>query len=167
MLDSVKRKPAARGARRALALALASLLVCAAAALAATPLKGAVFTGTSSGGNKIKFSITSDGSAISSYKFVAHTTCSNGEAGSVFYRKTGAEPSIPISSKGRFALTRHERSTIHDSKSKRNIAGTFTDAISGRFTGRRKASGTIRIRFQATKGKLHCDTGSTPFTAHA
>lgn len=164
MPASIIRRSPLRRLRRAVPLALAALLACAAVALAAHPLNGGKYAGKG-GAYSVRFRVTGDGKALSAYFFQAHIACQNGASGQVHYKKTSGEPSIKVDGRGQFSVGKSEASSIRSGKAQ--VKGTYTDTIAGTFTSARTATGSIRIRFRSRNRKLNCDTGRVEFKAQA
>ena len=131
--------------RRAIVI-LAAVLACASAAApaGAAPIAGATYTGTAADGAQVSFTISPDGTLVTSYQLVGvpGNTCSffaNGDA--------GAWPGAPIEDN---AFTYHLRTAI---------------ALQGSFAGTRSASGTFDFHQDATSQTPACDTGLVRWTA--
>jgi hypothetical protein len=167
--DRTARTPGGRSGRRRrarglLALALlGALLVCAAAAAAKAPVKGAKYTGVTSspGSSPVTFAVSANGKRI--LKFTAHLgyngKCGQG-GGPTYEVKAG---SIPIRAGGKFSAT-----------TKGTLSGTalavkpVTVKISGRISGRTAIGSVVE------PGGLRCKTThkgansySATFTAKA
>jgi hypothetical protein len=146
-------------------LAAACCLLGAAAALA-RPLDGGSYRGHTTSATPVSFRVARDGRRLASYRFVASTRCDNGESGTVVFRTARDAPVIRIRRSG-FSVSFHARSAIFDRRTNRQLAGTYSDAVTGRFGSRRSASGTVRIRFRSRDGRLRCDSGKLRYTARA
>lgn len=120
------------------------------ASAAATPVPGATYTGVASDGAQVTFTISSDGTLITSYYLVGAqgNTCS-------FYTN-GETPEW-------------DGAPIEDNAFDYEHAGSGLVATSisfqGSFPGAQSASGTFDVRQDATSDSPACDTGTVNWTA--
>lgn len=141
------RAPRRRAARRStltVALIAAALsLVAALPAVASPAVPGATYSGVAAGGADITFTLSPDGTIVTSYRIDAHgDTCVFTAEG-----QNGGWPGAPV-----------------NGNSFEYQLGPNID-FKGRFTGAQSASGTFRLYDEATAATTACDTGTVDWTA--
>jgi hypothetical protein len=158
--------------RRAVAVIalLASLSFAAATALAASPKKGAHFTGTATGQVKfatsfaakdpLSFAILSNGKQLSGFAYTDNA-CGLGAS------KLIELGTIELGAGGRFSLSKKKSAPEKDATEDGGTVVT-TSTLSGRFVSAAKATGTLEYtQTQSGASTAHCGPIKLKFTASA
>jgi hypothetical protein len=118
----------------------------AAASAAAGPIAGATYNGTAASGARVTFTVSPDGTLVTSYRIGA---VAGGPCQILAEGDNGVWPGAPIVANA-FTYSYSSYSAI-----------TF----SGSFTGAQSASGTFRLDTPRVNGAPGCDTGTVDWTA--
>jgi len=152
-------------------LAIASVTLFAAVALAVKPAHGAHFTGRTSASPvvgfyaPVKFAVAQDGRSLKGFSFGSFGCFGAGGFRPGVNPYTGSSiihvGAVKVSGSGRFSVT--------GAKSKYTVSGqttTTTVAVSGHFTGRKSAAGSITFSQKVTGTfKSSCGPGTIQFSA--
>ncbi len=146
---------------------LGALLGLSAVSLAASPAKGARFSGNTneSPSEPVSFVVSSSATALKSFQFKT-LGCLASPGQTAFAVKVGT---LKLSRSGGFSVTGAKAVNTHRPKANLTIVTTITVTVSGTFTSRTAASGTIRYSQRvSTNGAPgpKC-TAAKPLTFHA
>jgi hypothetical protein len=151
----VRRRHAAS---RITSVLIASALLSAATASAASPLRGMRYTGTTDQGQSLGFGVTRSGKEIVDMLLPLRGSCSDGDSFGTNFRQ--GEIRIRISRAGRFL----GQGTVHGAT---GVIVSGTVKVSGRFTDHgRRARGVARELASINDGST-CETGDVTFRARA
>lgn len=146
---------------------LAAILVAsfAATAVAATPIDGGRYVGTSNQGQQVHFTVSKDGLHIAGYWFYAQTTCVRNNQkgkGSAFLSTGRGKPDITGSS-----FTEHRSFPGEQIIQSHGgaIPGTWFDKVGGQFITHRFVRGWFRLRFESDDRTTSCNSGFITYTA--
>jgi hypothetical protein len=155
--------------RRSVAVASFSVLVLGVSALAATPKKGAHFSGTlstppvSGFHAPVKFTVSKSGKQLEGFTFGSFGCFGAGGFRPGVNPYTGVSlikpGTIKVSSSGRFSETKPASYTVAGQTT------SFDVTISGRFSKHTSAGGTIRFTETVSGGSAKCTSDTLTFTA--
>jgi len=154
-------------ALRPATLAATVLVSFAATAVAATPVDGGRYVGTSSQAQQVHFTVSKTGLHIAGYWFYAKTVCiSNNQRsnGTAFLSTGRGKPDIMGSS---FSENRSFPGEEVLPSQGSPIRGTWHDKVGGQFITHRFVRGWFRLRFSSNDGRTSCDSHFITYTAKA
>jgi hypothetical protein len=131
------------------------------AALAARPVAGAHYAGQTAQHHGISFDVSGTGRRLVHPNFYLRTNCLGGETS---FADTSAHTTATVSGRirhGKFALHFGERARLAHHVSAR---ARFT--LQGRFTRRRRASGTVSVTVRYSNG-AECVSGPVKFSVRS
>jgi hypothetical protein len=155
-------------ALRPASLAATLLASFAATAMAATPVDGGRYVGTSSQGQQVHFTVSKTGLHVNGYWFYAKTVCQrNGKNtnGTAFLSTGRGKPDI---TGGSFTENRtFPGEQILQSPRGNVIKGSWHDKVGGQFVTHRFVKGWFNLRFRSNDGSTSCESGFITYTAKA
>ena len=165
--DSIQ--PLMRLRRSAPALAVALALTGAGVALAAHPLAGAHYSGTTSqhfkkkfrSHGEVSFDVSASGKRLVHPSFYLRTRCvGGGTSFATTSRHTTATASGQITH-SHFALRFSEKARVAH-----HVEATANFTLEGRFASRKRAKGTLSVKVRYSSG-AECDSGVVNFSVHS